>query len=220
MIIKADQYTCFVFDLDDTLYNEIDYLKSAYRFISEVVVGENNESLYQEMLKIYFSGRNTFEFILNKYPEKNITLKKLLYLYRNHRPDILLREGVSEMLKEMKNRNAITGIITDGRSITQRNKIKALGLENVIDTLIISEEFGCEKPSPALFESLMINPSCSQYYYFGDNLNKDFISPKKLGWFCIGILNSNNIRNQNISEFSDDFLPHVFIKSMVEIGII
>ena len=172
------------------------------------------------MLKIYFSGGNTFEFILNKYPEKNLTLEKLLYLYRNHHPDILLREGALEILKEMKNRNANTGIITDGRSITQRNKIKALGLENVIDTLIISEEFGCEKPSPALFESLMINPSCRQYYYFGNNLNKDFISPKKLGWFCIGILNSNNIRNQNISEFSDDFLPHVFIKSMVEIGII
>ena len=220
MIIKADQYTCFVFDLDDTLYNEIDYLKSAYRFISEGVVGENNESLYQEMLKIYFSGGNTFEFILNKYTEKNLTLEKLLYLYRNHHPDILLREGVLEILKEMKNRNAITGIITDGRSITQRNKIKALGLENVIDTLIISEEFGCEKPSSALYESLMINPSCRQYYYFGNNLNKDFISPKKLGWFCIGILNSNNIRNQNISEFSDDFIPHVFIKSMVEIGII
>jgi putative hydrolase of the HAD superfamily len=220
MTIKVDHNSCFVFDLDDTLYPEIDYLKSAYHAISQEISPEHGEMLFLEMLKIHSSGGNAFKYVLEKFPDQNLTVEKLLYLYRNHKPVISLREGVLKMLLEIRKKNGTTGIITDGRGITQRNKIKALGIENYVDKLVISEEFGYEKPSPELFKPFIEKDIEKQYYYFGDNIFKDFITPKKLSWFCIGVLDENNIHHQNLSEFLNEFLPHIFINSFTEVEII
>jgi putative hydrolase of the HAD superfamily len=220
MIIKADSRSWFVFDLDDTLYSEIDFLKSAYRSIAFSINPLEREILYQEMLKIYNSGGNPFAYVIENYSEKNLSIENLLNLYRNHIPEISPREGVFEMLTNIKKGNSKIGIISDGRSITQRNKINALGIESFIDKLIISEEFGFEKPSINLFESFMTDKSCKHFFYFGDNINKDFISPKKLGWTCICVVDENNIHKKNITEFSNEYLPHIFVKVFSEIDII
>jgi putative hydrolase of the HAD superfamily len=220
MIIKVNNNSFFVFDLDDTLYLEIDFLKSAYHSISNEISPEISKSLYDEMLKIHSSGGNTFEYLIKKLPEKNLTIEKLLYLYRNHYPDILLREGVLELLIKIKKKNGKIGMITDGKSITQRNKIKALGLEKLIDKLVISEEFGCEKPASSLYESFIEKDATTQFYYIGDNINKDFISPKKLSWCCIGVLDKRSIHKQKLSEFAIEYLPHFFINDFKEIEII
>lgn len=220
MIIKADSKSCFVFDLDDTLYHEIDFLKSAYKSIANEISVECKDILYNEMLNIYFSGGNPFRFLIEKYPKKNLTLEKLLYLYRNHYPIISLKDGVLQTLMNIKKNEGSTGIITDGRSITQRNKIQSLGLEKLIDRIVISEEFGAEKPAPVLFQSFMDKEVKNHYYYFGDNLSKDFIAPKKLGWYCVGIQDDSNIYKQDLSEYTAEFLPHTFINEFTEIGII
>jgi len=220
MIIKVDSSTYFVFDLDDTLYNEIDYLKSAYYAISCEMSPDQCDILYNEMIKIYLSGGNSFQFLMEKYPAKNLSIEKLLNLYRNHFPEISLRDGVLDLLDKIKKRKAGIGIITDGRSITQRNKIKALGIEHLVDKLVISEEFGFEKPTPALFESFLEKNIGKQFYFFGDNVNKDFITPKKLAWCCIGIMDKKNIRYKNSLTTSIEHLPHIFVNNFSEIKII
>jgi len=220
MTIKVDSNSCVVFDLDDTLFLEIDYLKSAYRAIAMEISGETDGILYRQMMDFYTKGENAFSFLLEKYKKTSLTLEKLLYLYRNHYPEISLREGVKELLAEIKRRNGRTGIITDGRKITQLNKIKALGLAGYIDNIVISEEYGCEKPSKVLFEVFMKDCRNNRYCYFGDNCSKDFITPKNLGWSTICILDSNNIHKQDLSEYSKDYLPDMFIKRFDEIGII
>jgi putative hydrolase of the HAD superfamily len=220
MTITADSKSYFVFDLDDTLYSEIDFLKSAYRFIAFIINPLKSEILYQEMLKIYISGGNPFKYVLEKNPEKNLSIENLLNLYRTHIPEISLRTGVYNLLTNIKKGKSKIGILSDGRSKTQRNKIKALGIESFIDKLIISEEFGFEKPSIDLFESFMTDKSCEHFFYFGDNINKDFISPKKLGWTCICIVDENNIHKKDITEFSNDYLPHIFVKVFSEIDIV
>ncbi|MEI6048939.1 MAG: HAD family hydrolase [Bacteroidota bacterium] len=219
MTIKADRGTCFVFDLDDTLYYEIDFLKSAYKSIAFAIEPESHTRLFNEMLKVFRSGANTFEYLIERFPEKNLTRENLLYLYRNHLPEIALKKGVLEILIKIKNNKGRTGIITNGRSITQRNKIKALGIEQFIDETIISEEVGYEKPGESVFRYFP-EKTGEQFYYFGDNMNKDFIAPKKLGWCCIGVLDKKNIHSQNISDFSIEYLPHIFINMFTEIEII
>jgi putative hydrolase of the HAD superfamily len=220
MIIKADSHSYFVFDLDDTLYLEKDYLKSAYYAICTNIVPQNAQNLFDEMLSIHFSGGNAFEFLIEKYPTLNLSLEKLLYLYRNHYPKIALREGVLDMLLEIKSRGSKIGIITDGREITQTNKINALGLDKLVDKLVISEKFGASKPVSALYESFMQPDHNKHFFYFGDNIQKDFISPKKLGWTCIGILDPENIHKLNVTDISNEYMPHVFIDNFAEIGII
>ena len=48
----------------------------------------------------------------------------------------------------LRRKNIRLGIISDGRSRTQRNKLRALGLDWIED-VVISEEFGSEKPCEA-----------------------------------------------------------------------
>jgi putative hydrolase of the HAD superfamily len=220
MILKSDQNSFFVFDLDDTLYHEIDYLKSAYHSIAGEISSDQDDVLYNKLLNIYLTGGNPFKFLIEKFPKRNLSVEKLLSLYRNHYPNISLNDGVLEMLKKIKKKDGRTGIITDGRGITQRNKIHALGLEGLIDKLVISEEFGSEKPVSELYESFMEKDCERQYYYFGDNLSKDFISPKNLGWCCIGVIDNDGIHKQILDEYSTSFLPHIFINKFTEIEII
>jgi len=56
-----------------------------------------------------------------------------------------------------------------------------------------------------------------EYYYIGDNFNKDFYAPNILGWTTIGVLNSgNNIHSQNHNQ-SSDYLPKFLVDNLLEV---
>ena len=99
----------------------------------------------------------------------------------------------------------------------QRNKIKALGLESYFEEIIISEEFGSEKPNInnyKYFQNVFLNKN---YTYIADNISKDFISANTLNWKTICLLdNGKNIHKQNFN-VSSHFLPKYQINSFSEI---
>lgn len=200
------------FDLDDTLYKEIDYLKSAYREIaayaaehcyscsdSPIILASK---AYDTMLEAYLKGKNAFE-CLNSFLGICIPICEYLQIYHNHKPGISLSEDVEQTLDTLKASGYIIGLITDGRSVQQRNKIEALGLNKWIvnDNIVISEEFGSEKPASANYEYFMKRyPECEDFTYVGDNLQKDFIAPNALGWKTICLLDDGeNIHKQEFS---------------------
>ncbi|WP_053977903.1 HAD hydrolase-like protein [Mangrovimonas xylaniphaga] len=97
-----------VFDLDDTLYNEIDYLKSAFHEIAEFIslkTSISSKSIFEEMLKFYFSKENTFDVLLKKLKLKNIYSKDLNNIYREHYPNISLKPEDKEFLDYLKTKN-------------------------------------------------------------------------------------------------------------------
>ena len=178
-----------VFDLDDTLYYELDFLRSAYKEIAGYLSKENSDTLYQKMLDLYEDKKDVFGFLSSEY---NCSKESLLKIYREHFPDIKLRNGVIEILELLKNENVRMGLLTDGRSLTQRNKIKALDIEKYFDKIIISEEFGTEKPHEKNYTVFLENGF--DYVYVADNPKKDFITPKILGWETIMIEDNENKR--------------------------
>src|SRR5690606_20317114 len=109
---------------------------------------------------------------------------QLLEIYRNHVPQIDLSEDTKEILLKIKETGYKLGLITDGRSITQRNKLKALEIEELFDKIIISEEFGSTKPDERNFKAFLMD-EIDEYFYVADNPKKDFIVPNKLGWTSI-----------------------------------
>lgn len=202
------------FDLDDTLYKETDYLKSAYQEIASYAAEHCHGSsapmavlahkAYMEMLAAYQEGANAFER-LNAFLGLNLPIADYLFLYRNHRPHITLTEDVVQTLDELKNQGVRIGLITDGRSVQQRNKIEALGLRRWIEEedIIISEEFGSGKPALANFEYFMKRyPECHDFTYVGDNTRKDFIAPHTLDWTTVCLLDDG--RNVHKQEFEDE----------------
>lgn len=199
-----------IFDLDDTLTYEIDYLKSAYL---EIALSLANKNLYEIMLEKYFRKENVFEFLSKEY---NVDIKLLLEQYRYHFPNIELINGAKELIDFCRENNFRLGLITDGRSITQRNKLKALKIEDVFDKIIISEEFGSEKPNENNYK-IFDEEEIENYFYIADNPKKDFVTPNKLGWTSICLLDKGkNIHAQNFNVF-EEFLPRIKIKNLSDI---
>lgn len=202
------------FDLDDTLYKEIDFLKSAYKEIASLVDKDHCETLYNDMISNYYKGENVFKLVSEIYP--TYTIERLLKIYREHYPSISLSCEEWNILSKLK-KGAITGLITDGRSLSQRNKIKALGLNDYFDKIVISEEMGYSKPDDRLFEEFN-KYGVSRYFYIGNDTTKDFVAPNRLGWTTICLLNTNNlnIQKQNFS-LEKSYLPQIKIKTLNEL---
>lgn len=171
------------FDLDDTLYKEIDYLKSAY---GEIATYVGYPELVPQMVKWYKEGENVFQK-LNQFLCIDTPIEAFLKIYREHYPTITLSDGVEDTLNELKHRGITLGLITDGRSVGQRNKIKALKLDGWFDyeNIIISEEFGSEKTDERNFKYFAQKYPGFSFVYVGDNSKKDFIVPNHLGWQTI-----------------------------------
>ena len=186
IIIDANSY--FIFDLDDTLFYEINYLKSAYKHIAKHIAAHTGTDYYEEMLARFYKGENVFQWITDNCAGiKFVNKEWLLKEYRGHIPEITLNEAVKNLLMQLKKLDIPCGIITDGRGITQRNKLQALGIAHLFNDVIISEEFGSEKPDERNYRYFESKYPDYNFYFFGDNTSKDFLVPVKLGWqsFCI-----------------------------------
>lgn len=217
MNIKSNSFV--VFDLDDTLYKEIDFLKSAYLEIAKVVHLDAYEELYNLMLDNYYKSINVFDWLTKNY-ESSPSKQNLIELYRNHSPNIRLSKGVSDFIKQLKNSKTPIGLITDGRSVTQRNKLRSLGIINLFEDKLISEEFGSEKPSIENYLHYQNKfKSIDNFYYIGDNFTKDFVSPNKLKWDTIGLIDDGSNIHKQSKEVPHEYLPKYYIKDFSEISL-
>ena len=75
------------------------------------------------------------------------------------------------------------GVITNGPADVQRAKVELLGVEKLVDFVIISGEFGVHKPDPAIFrEALRIGHTPAQEaVYIGDSAEHDVAGARAAG---------------------------------------
>lgn len=204
-----------VFDLDDTLAPERDFCRSGFQVIQkklhELFPGIPFRGVAFRMGTYLNKRKNYFnlleEILKEKIPtlhENEASLKtlmtELVTLYRNHKPEnekYKLIPGVDALLDELRNRGVVMALVTDGRSITQRRKIEALGLRDYIpqSNIFISEEKDADKTSPENFRNIVREyPEARRFFYIGDNPAKDFIMPNLLGWItCMVPRNYDNV---------------------------
>ena len=172
------------------------------------------------MMKQYADGNNAFEWLIKEYREKlsYADLDWLLKEYREHEPEINLSESTAGFLKKINDFTIPAALITDGRSITQRNKLKALKLDKFFCDVIISEEFGFSKPSEKNYLFFEEKYPEKEFYFFGDNLLKDFIVPHTLGWSTVCLKDAGyNIHKQ---VFNGKPFPNYIISSFKEINLV
>lgn len=208
-----------VFDLDDTLYKEQDYLQSAYCEIAAVVESRYGapRNICDQMFRWWQKGDNVFQQLIDTY-KLELTIDELLTIYRSHIPTIRFDDTIRNLLDRL-HQHSVLGIITDGRSMTQRHKVDALGLSAYIDEhdILISEETGYEKPSDKPFRWFMEYYPSRTYYYIGDNPAKDFEAPNRLGWTTICLLDDgSNIHRQDFN-LPLKMLPQYRISQLTEI---
>jgi putative hydrolase of the HAD superfamily len=205
-----------VFDLDDTLYSEEDFVLSAYRHISAELSRETGLEHFTEMCEFRRNGLNPLDAILERY-RVSIDIKTLVDLYRFHLPTIELRDGAKWLLDQIKRKEIPLGLVTDGRSRTQRNKLTGLGIDGYFDSIVISEEFGLEKPSVANFLEFSKRFSCLTYWYVGDNWAKDFFGPNQLGWNSVCLVDDGRNIHKKPASISEEFHPKYSISKLNEL---
>lgn len=186
-----------VFDLDDTLYSEKEYVHSGFNRIAELF---SMPELELELWEAFLQGEEAIDVALEK---EGLLDRKVeaLEIYRKQIPTIHLYDGVWDMLCRIKQSGKMLGLLTDGRPEGQHAKIESLGLESVFDEVVITDELGgvhCRKPNEIGFVNLHERTSVpyGKMTYIGDNMNKDFVAPERLGMKCIFFNNSDGLYKQ------------------------
>jgi putative hydrolase of the HAD superfamily len=107
-------------------------------------------------------------------------------------------------------------ILTDGRSITQRLKLHALGLSHL--KAYISEEWASEKPDDRRFRQIMVDFQAASYVYVADNPRKDFVAPNLLDWLTVGLRASGkSIHSQDCEGLPSGYSPRKWIRGWDEL---
>lgn len=218
----------FVFDIDDTLYHELDYRDSGYRVIAEhfaASCGMEPQALYRLMKD---DPSQAFERV-SALAAKNgveVTVPQQLFIYRSHRPDISLTDDAEFVLSRLHDANIPMGIITDGRAWGQLNKIAALQLERFIprNRIMATVLDSTDKHSAEPFRkmaTLMRDAGATHITYVGDNPIKDFHHPNLMGWHTVMLRDTagRNVHTQNLDAFPPEFRPQTTVLSLKDLTI-
>lgn len=212
-----------MFDLDDTLYNEKNFVFGAFGEVADYIGTKYNipkKLLKDEMIELLFDvGRGKiFNLICEKYGFKE-PIEVLVNIYRTAKPNIYLYQDSIEILNATKNKYKL-GLITDGLSKVQWSKIKLLHLEKLFDQIIVTDDLGKEyrKPSIVPYNTMAskLKLNTNECIYIGDNPNKDFYGARAAGYITVRILRKDgdycNLRMNNENEADFD------IKSLIELN--
>ncbi|MFP4931785.1 HAD family hydrolase [Staphylococcus coagulans] len=194
-----------LFDLDDTLYNQLEAFEFAYhRHFADSDIGA--ETLYRHF-RIYsdalFEATQLGELSLKAMHIARITqavhdfdidLPEHMAIafqqdYEAAQQHINLSETMAQILDFLTSQQVELGILTNGESDRQRRKIEALNLDAFIPEShqFISAEFGLSKPELGVFkvveQELVVDPH--EIYYIGDHFDNDVIGAIDAGWHSI-----------------------------------
>jgi putative hydrolase of the HAD superfamily len=186
---------CIVFDLDDTLFPEREFVQSGFKAVDEWLRTTRSIAGFQEAASTEFIAGvrgNIFNRALLRLgvlddPE---LVRQMVEVYRAHKPTIRLFADAAWALDHF----AVTkqlGLLTDGYLAIQQRKVAALGIAERFASIVFSDEAGREawKPSAIPYEKVMaeLHRRGNECVYVGDNPAKDFMAPKALGWRTVQI---------------------------------
>jgi len=190
-----------VFDLDDTLYLERDFVRSGFAAADAWLRSEHGiRGFADECLRLFEAGQRlrVIDDALSRLaPSRQGDLgQQLIHVYRHHRPAISLAPDALAYL-EHRERALPSALITDGLPATQLGKIRALGLEGLIEYRLCTGLLGsgCSKPHPRAFELVekWAEPLGLPLAYIADNPTKDFLTPRARGWLTVQVMRPERV---------------------------
>ena len=215
-----------IFDLDDTLYRERDFVDQSFRSVAAVMAeylsekrsmwrerknksiqvippDESPEGLFKQMIELMErEGRGEiFNRLCERY-DVDMPVEELVRIYRETKPVLSLYPDGEEFLGYLEKEHIRTGLITDGNAQVQHNKIRALGLDERLDVVLASYDLGLKKPDPGVYVYCLEKLDCrpEEAVYIGDNPLKDFIGARKLGMKTVRIIRPEGLHMWRTAE--------------------
>ncbi|WP_053375467.1 HAD family hydrolase [Paenibacillus sp. FJAT-27812] len=120
---------------------------------------------------------------------KDETALQLQRNYELEQTRLTLRDGAAALFEQLRDGGMDIGLITNGPTKHQMNKIKALELLNWVDekAVYISDGIGMAKPDPDVFHHVQQRAAFlpEQMVYVGDAWHNDIAPSSQAGWFPI-----------------------------------
>ncbi|WP_417687890.1 HAD family hydrolase [Pseudidiomarina sp.] len=204
-----------VFDLDDTLYSEREYLKSGVKYLVKRFKRwcPSIDGLAVDKI---IASQKPLDTLFEALDLSDSVKQSMLWMYRLHKPAIQLYYEARELIDFCNHNHIDIAVITDGRLVSQSLKLDALGLTRVKS--YISEEYKETKPSEGRFLEVQKDFPSKQYIYVGDNPTKDFIAPNQLGWITVGLrYREVNIHTYDTSVLTELQRPSVWVDRLSEV---
>jgi putative hydrolase of the HAD superfamily len=201
-----------VFDLDDTLYPEREFVLSGFRAVA--LWAEQNMGIiftdgYQELVHLFENSTHgrTFDLFLENHGLWSVSVvQEMVQIYRTHCPEIACFPEIPDLLIRLKKRFKI-GLLSDGYLEVQERKLQALGLERHFDAVVFSDQWGKDawKPNPRPFKAVLelLSTKAAQAVYVADNPAKDFLGARRAGMSSIRVRMKGGVYNTIEPETSD-----------------
>ena len=195
-----------VFDVDDTLYEQIVPFEKAYknlfnmdidmekfyllsRYYSDVKFeASRNGEMTMDEYHIYRIREAAKDLGVYLFDEEALNMQKE---YKKNQQKLQMPDITISILELAKENNIKLGIITNGPSEHQWYKVKALGVERWInkDNIVVSGDYDINKPDVRIFESMQekLQLPNDSLYYVGDSLENDIVGANNAGWKAIWI---------------------------------
>ncbi len=210
----------YIFDLDDTLYDERQYVESGIRAVARM--GEAHWKLPQDasyetliaLLDKNGRGRIFNDWLAAFHLDTKCNIKQCLTTYRLHEPDIQMPQAHHELLASLPKP---LYLVTDGNKVVQAKKVQALNISHYFKRVFITHRFGVQhaKPSTYCFEKIKQAEGCEweDMVYIGDNPAKDFVNLKSLGMQTVRVL--TGVHSKAVA--TANFDAHLKISKLVQI---
>ncbi len=190
-----------IFDIDDTLYDRkkaqaivFEQFKHQYTELFDSIDIHMLTTAYYEADRLsgeyfYASGKgerhrqNRFGLFLDMLELDNEYVGEMAKFYIEQYSKVNTpMAGAVEVVKALRDKYKL-GVITNGLSETQRNKLDAIGLTSLFDSIVISDESEYKKPEPNIFWESAGKLACKseQCIYIGNSYNGDIIGAAGAG---------------------------------------
>lgn len=185
-----------LFDLDGTLLNRDVSLKgfinNQYERLKECIGHIPKDQYIARFIELdkrgYVWKDKVYQQLTHELDISRITWEELLQDYLdNFRFDCVPFDNLKTMLEKLKSNDILLGMITNGYGQFQLDNIKALGIEQYFDVILVSEWEELKKPDPKIFQRALeqLNVSPAQSIFIGDHPVNDVKASKNIG--MIGI---------------------------------
>lgn len=215
-----NKWQAIIFDLDDTLYPERDYVFSGFKAVADwgrTALHLSSIETYRQLKLLFDEGvrGDTFNRWIQMHGLDAGLLDSLIRVYREHVPVLQPFAGARELLESLRKSYRL-GLISDGYLDVQKTKFASLGLEPFFEVVIFSDQWGREhwkphvRPFRTAAELLHLKPS--EMLYVADNPAKDFFGARKLQTFTVRLRREGG-EYAKLSPISPDYAPDVTVTS-------
>jgi putative hydrolase of the HAD superfamily len=182
-----------LFDLDDTLYPEHQFVDGGFRAVAAFLgpqVGAHPAALAKRLWELHDAdGRGRlFDTLLAEHGigDDPDLLAACVFAYRTHDGSMDAFPGALEVLDAARRAGLRTGVLSDGAAGVQRRKLEGItGLSARLDLVLFTDELGAGlgKPSPVPFRvaCLVLGVETEAAAYVANDPRKDFIGARAAG---------------------------------------